>query len=99
LLLGLEGAESLVDKKNFEPSADGELAAPVDGFLGGGAEGIIHVEGEAEDHSFDAFGGDQFDNRDNGGGGVFDFEYFVGSGESAAFVAECEADAAVAEVN
>src|SRR3954465_10519733 len=53
LLLGLKRAEALIDVENFDASADREMPAPVDRFLRGGADRAVHVQGEADDHSFD----------------------------------------------
>ena len=96
LLFGFEGAEALIDEEKFNTRACGQMAAPIDGFLGGGAEGVVHVQGKAEDDSFDAFGGDETDDGIKGIGGRIDLQDFVGGGEFAAFVAEGEADAAIA---
>ena len=96
LLLGFERAEALIDVEKFNTRACSEMAAPIDGFLGGGAEGVVHVQGEAQDDSFDAFGGDEADDGIEGISGRIDLQHFVRGGELAAFVAEGEADAAVA---
>jgi hypothetical protein len=99
LLLGLERAESLIDEKEGEMGLGGKFAGPGDGFLGRGAERVVHVEGEAEEEAVYIFFFDELEDGGDGGVGGGDLEDLVGGGEAAAFVAEGEADAAGAEVD
>src|SRR4051812_17759574 len=52
-LLGVEGAEALVDVEDGEVGFRGELLAPCEGGAGLGAERVVHVEGEAQDDALD----------------------------------------------
>src|SRR5688572_16343852 len=52
LLLGFEGAETFVNEEEGEFRFGLKLMSPVNSFFGGGAEGVVHVEGEADDQAF-----------------------------------------------
>ena len=69
LLLGFERAEALVDEEDGEMRLGGKFAGPVDGFLGGGAEGVVHVERKAEEEAFYVFFFYELENGGEGGVG------------------------------
>jgi hypothetical protein len=91
-LLGLKGAEAFVDEEDREVSAGSEEAGPADGVAGGGADGAIHVHGQADDDAFDVLFVDHIEDGADGGLRGGDGEDLVRCGETCACVAEGEAD-------
>src|SRR5213594_3975505 len=55
LLFGIERTEALIYEDDGNLDARRELARPADGFLRSGAEGVVHVEGQAKEDALDAF--------------------------------------------